>query len=195
MTISKRAAWTLITATLLVQEALLCAPAPRNNESDPAKAESVAAVGSEPETTSASFGDWVLRCQHVGVASQSQRVCEVVQTIQVQGQSGPVAQLAIGSLKKGDPLRLTLVLPTNIEVQKTPRVSLDKTDGIDLAWSKCIPGGCFADVVMTDAILAKWRNAAGNGQINFRDSLDRDLSVSISFRGLRQSLDALAKEN
>ncbi|WP_271023478.1 hypothetical protein [Rhizobium sp. RCAM05973] len=63
-----------------------------------APASSAAPVSSEPNTTTASFGDWTLRCQRVGEAGKATRVCEVAQAMQVQGQTAPVAQIAIGRL-------------------------------------------------------------------------------------------------
>lgn len=49
-------------------------------------------VDAEPNSTVASFGDWTLRCQ-----------------IRAQDQQNPMAELAVGRLKKADPLRLTIV--------------------------------------------------------------------------------------
>ena len=42
------------------------------------------AVSSEPQSTTATFGDWVLRCNRTTVANQPQRVCEVAQTLEAE---------------------------------------------------------------------------------------------------------------
>ncbi len=68
-------------------------------------------VSSEPGTTIASYGDWVLRCQRVGAQGKTTRVCEVAEMIQVQGQNTPIAQVAIGRMARGEPLRLTAAVP------------------------------------------------------------------------------------
>src|ERR1700730_17545437 len=79
-----------------------------------AKPEPLRTVDAEPNSTVASFGDWVLRCQRNGSGADTQRVCEVAQQIRAQEQQNPVAELAIGRVKKADPLRLTIVLPVNV---------------------------------------------------------------------------------
>src|SRR5262245_2990638 len=55
-----------------------------------------APAASEPQATTASFGDWVLRCQRVGTGSEARRSCEMVQSVMLKGQKAPVAQLAFG---------------------------------------------------------------------------------------------------
>jgi invasion protein IalB len=78
------------------------------------KPEPPRSVDALPNSTLASFGDWALRCQRLGNGAEAQRVCEVAQQIRGQDQQNPVAELAIGRLKKADSLRLTVVLPVNV---------------------------------------------------------------------------------
>jgi invasion protein IalB len=78
------------------------------------KPEPPRSVDAPPNSTLASFGDWALRCQRLGNGAEAQRVCEVAQQIRGQDQQNPVAELAIGRLKKADSLRLTVVLPVNV---------------------------------------------------------------------------------
>jgi invasion protein IalB len=160
------------------------------------KADAPQAVDAEPQTTSAGFGDWALRCQRLGVGADEQRICEVAQTIQMQGQTVPIAQLAFGRLKKSEPLRFTAVLPVNVAFQSAPKVTTNDKEPatLELPWQKCMSGGCFATAEVKDEILRRWRVSSGAGQIQFKDALGRDVSLAISFRGLAQALDALAKE-
>ena len=69
---------------------------------------SPAPVPSEPQQTSASFGDWVVRCDHPAATPQgpAKRVCEAAQSLMIKGQQGPIAQIAFGhppADKGGDP--------------------------------------------------------------------------------------------
>jgi invasion protein IalB len=153
-------------------------------------------VGAEPQSTSATFGDWVMRCNRMEVAEQTQRVCEVAQTIIIQGQQAPVAELAIGRIKKADPLRVTVVLPVNVAFPSAPQVYSDatSTDALELAWKRCLPRGCFADAIPKEEIFRRWRAAKTTGRIETKDAFGRNVVVTISFRGLAQALDALNKE-
>jgi len=177
------------------------APKPAPAPVAPAKpAAQPAPVDSEPQNTSATFGDWVERCQKLPPGAEVARACEVAQSIQGQGQGqsqgGTVAEIALGRLKKGDALHLTVVLPVNVTFPSAPRISVDgdEQSSMDLTWRRCVPGGCFADAVFKDETLKRWKTAAATGKIVTKDSGDRDIAIAVSFRGLAQALDALAKE-
>lgn len=155
-----------------------------------------APVPSEPGMTTASFGDWTLRCQRLELDGKAGRVCEVSQTMQVQGQAAPIAQVAIGRLKPTEPLRITVVLPVSIAFPSSVQIDSDDKDvkPVDLPWRRCVSSGCFADNAVEEDALKRWRSASQAGRIVFKDSLSRELTIPLSFRGIGPALDALAKE-
>src|ERR1700681_4195677 len=161
-----------------------------------AKSESAPPVDAEPNNTSASFGDWALRCHRLRNGAETQRVCEVTQQIRAQDQQNPVAELAIGRLKKADPLRLTIVLPVNVTISNPPSFSADGKvpEPLDLGWRKCLPGGCSADALLKDDMLRHWRTQTSAERITWTDASGRDFAIGLSFRGLAQALDALSRE-
>lgn len=167
-------------------------------KTDPVSTRPTAAMGvdSEPNSTTASFGDWSVRCQRIVDGNDVQRVCEVVQQMRAQDQQSPVAELAIGRVKKGDPLRLTALLPVNVTFPTSPSFSSSGNDSelLDLGWRRCLPGGCFADLVLPDGMLSQWRTQAATGRLSWKDASGRDLVISVSPRGLAQALDAMSKE-
>ncbi|MGO4870263.1 MAG: invasion associated locus B family protein [Roseiarcus sp.] len=151
-------------------------------------------VGAEPQSTTATYGDWVLRCQRTQQAEQAKRVCEIVQTLEVKGQ-GVVAQIAFGRLSAADPLRMTVVLPPNITLPRPVRVVINEkdVDPAQLEWKRCLPGGCVAETEIRDTILRAWRVQSGSGQIRYAVGSGQELAVAFSFRGLDVALDNLAK--
>ncbi len=153
-----------------------------------------APVSADPQMTTATYGDWLLRCQRVGEGLSSIRSCEVVQTIQAEGQ-GPVAQIAIGRAQADAALRITVLLPHNLSFPSAPQILIDDKDtqGADLAWRRCLPAGCLADADAKDDITRRWRAQTGPGRLRFKDAAGRDAALPFSFRGLAQALDALAK--
>ncbi|TFZ55611.1 invasion protein [Methylorubrum sp. Q1] len=167
----------------------------QSSRAKPSAAEAAPAVPSEPGSTTATYGDWVLRCQRLG-GETAGRVCEVSQTIQAQGQTAPVAQIALGRLPGQEGLRMTVLLPANVSFPSSVRVTevKDAKNGLDLAWRRCIPGACVADTAATDAVLSAWRKAEDAGRIAFKDADGREVAVSLSMRGLGPALDALGKE-
>ena len=172
------------------------APAQPAQGSGTAPASAPAPVPTEPQSTVASFGDWVVRCARQGDGAQSTRICEVAQTIQVQGQQGPLAQIAFGRVQRNDPLKMTMVLPSNVSFPSTVRVSMDEKDTqpYELAWRRCVPGACVADAEPGAPVIQRFRARVEPARVTFKDSTGRDLVLPISFRGLAQALDALAKE-
>ncbi len=160
-----------------------------------APAKPPAPVSAEPGATTASYGDWVLRCQRGGPAEKPVRVCEAMQSMQVQGQNQPIAQIAIGRAGTAEPLQVTTILPPNVIFPSSVRVqSDDKDPGTELAWRRCLPGACAASAPAKDDAIKRWRAATGSGRIVFRNAGGQEVAIPLSWRGLPQALDALAKE-
>ena len=151
-------------------------------------------VSNDPQMTTASFGDWIERCQRVNVSGESRRLCEVALTVAAQGQTAPLAELAIGRVKKSDPLRVTLVLPVNVGFPSTPKIEIgDAGDPMELAWRQCVPAGCFAEATFSSETQRAWREAK-SAKVESKASNGQAFNFPISLRGLPQALDAMAKE-
>jgi invasion protein IalB len=149
----------------------------------------------EPSSTSASYGDWIMRCQRLGDGADAERVCEVAQLIHAQDQQNPVAEVAIGRLKKTDPLHLTIVLPVNITLRTPPSLSLNgkDVDGLNFVWLKCLPGGCYANALLKDDVVRRWKDETDARRIIWTDGAGRESAVGLSFSGLGPALDALTR--
>ena len=156
-------------------------------------------VPSEPQQTSATFGDWVVRCDRP-VQAGGKRLCEAAQSLIVKGQQGPIAQIAFGRAPQEtgtDPtLTLTVLLPVNIAFDKPPKLGAGADDigSTPLTFRRCVPGGCLADAKPNAALMKDLRAATRPGRLSFTDASERTLTLPISFRGLAQALDDLAKE-
>ena len=111
-TMPRRQTALAFSAVLLAGNALAQTPAQRPAQQRPVQAQATPAPGavSQPDNTTASYGDWVLRCQQ----SVAARLCEIVQTLEQQGQRGPIALVAIGRPVKGEPIKLVIQVPPNL---------------------------------------------------------------------------------
>ena len=153
-------------------------------------------VGAEPQTTTASYGDWTLRCQRLADPAAPSKLCEISMTIQAGQQPAPIAQIAMGRLAKTDPYHLTAHVPTNISLPSVVKFSTGDKDAHsqELAWRRCAPAGCFANSTLTDV---QWKGLHGQtdaGSLEFIDAVGRPVKLPVSFRGLAQAMDALIKE-
>lgn len=152
-----------------------------------------ASAGLAPSVTTATYSDWTLRCVHDKDSKAT--LCEVTQTLQMQGQTAPVAQIAVGRPAAKAPLRLTIIVPINAAFDKAPQMQVEEqpAQAASLAWRRCANFGCVADVEVKAETLNAWRVAAKSGQILFRNAGNQDVVLPFSFRGLAQALDAMAK--
>ncbi len=154
----------------------------------------------DADLTTASFGDWQMRCRPGVAASSGQaaipRTCELVQSVMLQGQAAPFAQLAFGKVAPGEPMQFTAVLPINVAFPSTVKITIDDKDKqpVELAWTRCMPGGCFASIAAKDDFLKRWRAQEEGGQFTFKNSAGQELTLPFSLRGLSRALDALGKE-
>ena len=114
----------------------------------------------------------------------------------IQGQAAPFAQLALGHPAPGEPLYFTAVVPPNVTFPSTLRVSFDEKDTkpVEVTWTRCLPGGCFASLAVPADVLERWRARDEAGRLGFKNGAGQDAAVAISFRGLARALDARAKE-
>ncbi|ACA14875.1 putative invasion protein B [Methylobacterium sp. 4-46] len=189
-----------LAAALGLAGPVLAQPAPKPAVAPPPAASPAAPpVPAEPELTTASFGEWTLRCQRLAEGEKVTRFCEVAQAVQVQGQAAPLAQVALGRAPGEAGLRLTAVLPVTVSFPSGVRVGLEGKEGreaaaLDLAWRRCLPAGCVADGATREDVLKRWRAGSEPGRLTFKDAAGRDVTLPLSFRGLDQALEALAKE-
>ena len=180
---------TLSTTGIAFAQAPASPPLPMTKAAAPAPV-------SSPVQTTATYGDWVLRCAQTGEGGTGPQTCEIVQTLVLQGQQQPIAQVAIGSVDKTSALRLTVVVPTAISFSKAAYIigAAGTANLFDLTWRRCLPSGCFADIALTPDALKMMRARTEPANLVFRDAGERDITLPFSLRGFAQSLDALGKE-
>lgn len=148
------------------------------------------------DMTTATYGDWLLRCRQAPGQTPS-KSCEIVQSLIVQGQTAPIAQLAFGYPTPKQPLFFTAVVPVNVTFPSAVRIAIDDKDKapLDAAFTRCLPTGCFASATMADEMLTKWRTHDQAGRLTFKNGAGQETVVPMSFRGLARALEALTKES
>jgi len=151
-------------------------------------------VGAQ-ESTSATYGDWVVRCER-DAAVPTKKTCQMAQVTQVQvtGKSVPFSRLAVMPPASGQPIGLEAQFPVNVSLRAPVIVRTQDADpGFAAPFDHCLPAGCFAEFELKEDMLKKLRAAEGAGKVTFKDASGRDVVVPISFKGFREAFDALAK--
>lgn len=162
---------------------------PSTRDSTVAQTGTVSSPSAEADLTTAAFGDWVLKCVKLPDDAKPARTCEVIHQVVVEGQPGPILQLAIGS-QKADQRQLVIVLPPNVLLTRPPEIVVPKEAApLATVWRRCVPGACFADVGFSE----KMSQQDQGGVVRFTDASNRPVEVPFSTRGLKQALDALSR--
>ncbi len=156
-----------------------------------------APVGSQPETTTATYGAWTLQCERRPDVAKGEKICEISELVVPQNQQNAIARISVGHPIGPDKkqLRITAILPPNIYIPVAPGIKAKDGDtGVPLAWKRCFPGGCFADGTLPPEALRIWRAIeADTGRLTFTEATGRNLAIQFSLRGFAQALDALEK--
>ena len=146
-----------------------------------------------PETTSARYADWLMRCSSV----QGIKTCEIVQQLQMQVEGGrqtPIAVLALGRVAKDQPLKFIAQLPSNITIANGIVVETKPDKAISGTFQRCLPIGCFADFVVTDEVRKRWQQRNQPGSVLFHDGAGKLVTLPLSFRGFSQAMEAMLRE-
>jgi invasion protein IalB len=165
--------------------------------------QSTGTPSAEPLETTATYGDWVLRCDRVQRQNSTMRICEVAAGIVIGGQQIPIVEVGIGRPPASPaPSRTesgflaTVLFPIDIAFDQAPTLQLAGPDALSLqlAWRRCFPNGCFADAPVSQDMLARLRAATTEMRISFETAERKKSNLSLSLRGLPQALDALSKQ-
>ncbi len=143
-----------------------------------------------PEMTTATYQDWLMRCAS---PAGKPKVCEIAQTIQMEGQAGPVAVIAIGKIAADDPLHLTIQLAAGVWLPAGVKLQYnEKSPPVALEFKRCLQG-CFAEIDIDKALEQGLRSATGPGSITFESGARKPVTFQISFKGFSAALDASLK--
>ncbi|WP_043838991.1 invasion associated locus B family protein [Muricoccus aerilatus] len=140
-----------------------------------------------PDRTTASYGDWILRCEMQ--AGLSGRQCEVVHTVLDQrGQT--LAQLVARRGATAASILLSAQVGTNVTVADPLRLTVEQA-AISLTFRRCFARGCFAEAQPTEAELSSIVPRTEPAKVEFHDGDGQVVSLPVSLRGLTPALNAL----
>jgi len=191
--------WLSIVSIILFMSmsTFVMAQMPLNGSANTPSTNTQAATAPQSQPTkTVQFNDWVLTCRKVEANLPGAQICELVQTVTVNGQKTPFAQFAIGKVQPDQPHQITVVVPINVSFPSSVKVAVDEKDKVPLAlaWTRCVPIGCFANAIMKDDLQKKWSALETQGLVIFTAGNGQDIAMPISFKGLKAGLEGLAKE-
>jgi len=153
-----------------------------------------AAQAPPPQQTSATYEDWIVRCE-IKPGPPRQKSCEMVQFTQVKGQPGVLTQIAIGQAAKGQPTPLVIQVPISVWLPAGVKLTAGgKDEGLQMTFKICVPSACIANMEIRDDVIRKLRAATDQGKLQFKDANQRDIALPVSYKGFNPAYEALLKE-
>jgi invasion protein IalB len=163
-------------------------------DSGPAAAQPASPFPAPPQQTSATYDDWIVRCE-TRPGPPLQKTCEMLQFTQIKGQTSVLTQIAIGHPQKGRPIPLVIQVPVGAWLPAGVRITAGgKDEGLSVEFKLCTPSACVARIEIKDDVIRKFRAATEQGKLQFKDSQQRDVALPISFKGFGTAYEALLKE-
>ncbi|MGH6777910.1 MAG: invasion associated locus B family protein [Bradyrhizobium sp.] len=152
-------------------------------------ASSVPATAQIPQQTTATYGDWTVRCEFHGTT----KTCEMDQTSQMQGRL--LSQIAIGRPSKAAPFHIVVQVPIKVWLPAgVTLVTNEKAPGLTAPFKRCRTNGCFADTDLPEAVLKKLRTETKNGKLLFKNEAQKLVTIPVSFKGFAPAFDAMGRE-
>lgn len=143
-----------------------------------------------PQRTTATYGDWTVRCVMQGKATS----CEMAQAMQIKGQTRPIAQVAIGRQPKTGTLKIVFEVPANVWLPDGVKLATDsKTAEIATSFSRCVPAGCFAEKEISTTEIKALGAQKKAGRLAFKDAAKQQIAIPVSFKGFADAFSALPK--
>lgn len=133
-------------------------------------------------------GDWQMSCDMLPGASQEQ--CALIQNVTAEDQ--PNVALSVIVLKTADQqARLLRVLaPLGVLLPNGLGLNIDGEDQGRVAFVRCLPNGCVAEVVMDDELLETLSSGEEGIFILFRTP-EEGIGIPVSLEGFAEGFEAL----
>lgn len=128
----------------------------------------------------AQYGDWQMSCDTPPGASFEQ--CAIIQNVTAEDQ--PNVGLSVIVLKTADKqARLLRVLaPLGVLLPNGLGLNIDGADIGRVAFVRCLPNGCVAEVVLDDALIAKLSTGASAIFVVFKTP-EEGIGIPVSLTG------------
>lgn len=138
-----------------------------------------AAEGEAPSLTTATFGQWTVRCRP---QQDEASVCEMVQGVQAGNNAGTLANLALGRLPGDDALRMVIQLPIGINLSDGVAIAAGEGASANAVFETCYPNLCVAQATVTNELLDAFKGGESL-TVAFKDRAKRAVSFQVSLDG------------
>jgi len=145
----------------------------------------------EPIQTTATYGNWTVRCRAAKSAGAG-KLCEMVQAITPAKSPGAIANIALGQPGADAVVRMVIQLPIAISLSEPVSIAVNDKTVATLAYQTCYPNFCVAQAQVPNEAIGRFK-AANTMTLSFSDRTRRTINVKASLKGFTAAYQQLAK--
>ncbi len=142
------------------------------------------------------FGDWMVRCNNgvdgVDKGKKKRGRCEMSQSLSQKDSKQRVAEFNIGFPSNEAGAVGVVILPLGLMLQHGGQLQIDEQDPLSFKFRSCEPGGCFALIVLDDALIKDMRKG-GSAYISFMLPNQKIMRLPFSLRGFTKAFNNISK--
>jgi invasion protein IalB len=121
--------------------------------------------------------------------------CGLVQSQKLANQSSAISQIGIGRIATTDPLRVSIEIRPDAWMPGGVKLIGDGNAAvITTAFKWCTSTRCLADTDLSDANIKTLRSQKDPVKLVYKTASQADVSISVSFNGFSDALDALQNQ-
>jgi invasion protein IalB len=178
---------------------------------------SPSANAADPQSTTATYDDWLLQCQIRSDAAaapptattplpadktkaasppaagkpagKATRVCEITQTFTVRETGGTLAKLAIGRMPDSDDIKAILLAPLGVYLPDGPLLKIGDAAELKGQFTFCNRDSCVGELPITKAVVDQIKSAA-KISAGFTAANKQRINLTVSTRGFANAFDA-----
>ena len=151
--------------------------------SNAATSNSATGAVSVPGIVRNQHGDWQLSCDTPPGASFEQ--CAIIQNVTAEDQPNVGLSVIVLKTADGQARLLRVLAPLGVLLPNGLGLNIDGTDMGRVAFVRCLPNGCVAEVVMDDALIDTLSNGSTAIFIVFKTP-EEGIGIPVSLSGFKE---------
>lgn len=136
----------------------------------------------------AQYGDWQMSCDTPPGASFEQ--CAIIQNVTAEDQPNVGLSVIVLKTADGEARLLRVLAPLGVLLPNGLGLNVDGTNMGRVAFVRCLPNGCVAEVVMDDALLDVLSEGTDAVFVVFKTP-EEGIGIPVSLNGFRDGFDQL----
>lgn len=147
-----------------------------------------AAAGLGQGVVRAEYGDWQMSCDTPPGASFEQ--CAIIQNVTAENQPNVGLSVIVLKTADGQARLLRVLAPLGVLLPNGLGLNVDGEDMGRVAFVRCLPNGCIAEVLLDDDLIETLSNGTSAIFVVFKTP-EEGIGIPVSLNGFKEGFEAL----